>query len=210
MEAGQEQSRGCRHRRGEPGDDRAGGRGVVSARDTATSQDGSVSAAAGATPIHSEAGRDEETAGDPNGARPGRADGDETRHRADIRGRLQEELAWIPAEKERDSRAGSDPPARGSRTPIRRRRGHQVLLRQFGPRNLDGTREEADIGPEGAQAPAAVAEGGGSGGRGGEGNRTGESPGRGDHAPNAKGNFQFERSIAGWRSRDMLDMRRKK
>jgi hypothetical protein len=34
--------------------------------------------------------------------------------------------------------------------------------------------------------------------------------GGGDHAPNAKGNFQFERMIAGWRSQRVLDLRRKR
>ena len=29
------------------------------------------------------------------------------------------------------------------------------------------------------------------------------------HAPNAKGNFQFERVVVGWRSRAVLDLRRK-
>src|SRR5262249_58547897 len=29
------------------------------------------------------------------------------------------------------------------------------------------------------------------------------------HSPNAKGNFQFERAIAGWREQPMLDLRRK-
>jgi hypothetical protein len=35
------------------------------------------------------------------------------------------------------------------------------------------------------------------------------SAGRGDHSPNAKGNFQFERVIAGWREQPVLDLRRK-
>jgi hypothetical protein len=29
------------------------------------------------------------------------------------------------------------------------------------------------------------------------------------HSPNAKGNFQFERVILGWRTRALLDLRRK-
>ena len=29
------------------------------------------------------------------------------------------------------------------------------------------------------------------------------------HSPNAKGNFQFERVISGWRARPLLDLRRK-
>jgi hypothetical protein len=29
------------------------------------------------------------------------------------------------------------------------------------------------------------------------------------HSPNAKGNFQFERVVVGWRSRAVLDLRRK-
>jgi hypothetical protein len=32
---------------------------------------------------------------------------------------------------------------------------------------------------------------------------------RTDHSPNAKGNFQFERVIEGWRLREVLDLRRK-
>jgi hypothetical protein len=32
---------------------------------------------------------------------------------------------------------------------------------------------------------------------------------RTDHAPYAKGNFQFERVIAGWREQSVLDLRRK-
>jgi len=32
---------------------------------------------------------------------------------------------------------------------------------------------------------------------------------RGNHSPYAKGNFQFERVIAGWRQRPVLDLRRK-
>jgi hypothetical protein len=32
---------------------------------------------------------------------------------------------------------------------------------------------------------------------------------RTDHSPNAKGNFQFERVVVGWRSRAILDLRRK-
>ena len=32
---------------------------------------------------------------------------------------------------------------------------------------------------------------------------------RTDHSPNAKGNFQFERVVVGWRSRAVLDLRRK-
>ena len=32
---------------------------------------------------------------------------------------------------------------------------------------------------------------------------------RGNHSPNAKGNFQFERVVVGWRSRAALDLRRK-
>jgi hypothetical protein len=32
---------------------------------------------------------------------------------------------------------------------------------------------------------------------------------RGDHAPYAKGNFQFERVIVGWRAQRVLDLRRK-
>ena len=31
-----------------------------------------------------------------------------------------------------------------------------------------------------------------------------------DHAPYAKGNFQFERVITGWREQTVLDLRRKK
>jgi hypothetical protein len=33
---------------------------------------------------------------------------------------------------------------------------------------------------------------------------------RADHALNAKGNFCFERSIQGWRSHSVLDLRRKR
>jgi hypothetical protein len=33
--------------------------------------------------------------------------------------------------------------------------------------------------------------------------------GRIEYSPNAKGNFQFERVIVGWRARPMLDLRRK-
>jgi hypothetical protein len=32
---------------------------------------------------------------------------------------------------------------------------------------------------------------------------------RGDYSPNAKGNFQFERMIVGWRTQRALDLRRK-
>jgi hypothetical protein len=32
---------------------------------------------------------------------------------------------------------------------------------------------------------------------------------RAEHAPYAKGNFQFERVIAGWREQSVLDLRRK-
>jgi hypothetical protein len=32
---------------------------------------------------------------------------------------------------------------------------------------------------------------------------------RTDHAPYAKGNFQFERVIASWRAQPVLDLRRK-
>jgi hypothetical protein len=32
---------------------------------------------------------------------------------------------------------------------------------------------------------------------------------RRQHSPNAKGNFQFERVIVGWRGRAVLDLRRK-
>jgi hypothetical protein len=32
---------------------------------------------------------------------------------------------------------------------------------------------------------------------------------RADYSPNAKGNFQFERVVEGWRSRAVLDLRRK-
>jgi integrase len=38
---------------------------------------------------------------------------------------------------------------------------------------------------------------------------TGSSPGRSHDAPYAKGNFQFERVITGWRGRSVLDLRRK-
>ena len=37
----------------------------------------------------------------------------------------------------------------------------------------------------------------------------GHSAGRRQHAPYAKGNFQFERVIAEWRTRPVLDLRRK-
>ena len=37
----------------------------------------------------------------------------------------------------------------------------------------------------------------------------GDAAGRSGHSPNAKGNFQFERVIAGWRDQSVLDLRRK-
>ena len=33
---------------------------------------------------------------------------------------------------------------------------------------------------------------------------------RGEYSPNAKGNFQFDRVITGWRNRPVLDLRHKR
>ena len=41
------------------------------------------------------------------------------------------------------------------------------------------------------------------------GKKTTRGTGRGDYSPNAKGNFQFERVIVGWRTQTVLDLRRK-
>ena len=87
---------------------------------TATPANGSVLSAAGEAAVHPEAGRDEAAAGDPDGARSSGAGGGEGRRRTDLRGRLQGVLVRVPAEEERHRRAGSDPPAGGSRPPIRR------------------------------------------------------------------------------------------
>ena len=98
--SGSRRTRGCRRRRGDPVGDRAGRRGGVSPGHAATPSDGRVPAAAGEAAVHSEAGRDEAAAGDPDGARSSGASGGEDRHRADLRGRLQGVLVRIPAEDE--------------------------------------------------------------------------------------------------------------
>ena len=40
--------------------------------------------------------------------------------------------------------------------------------------------------------------------------RKGTPQGASDYSPNAKGNFQFDRMITGWRNRPVLDLRLKK
>jgi hypothetical protein len=39
---------------------------------------------------------------------------------------------------------------------------------------------------------------------------TGFPAGKGNHSPYAKGNFQFERVVTGWRGRSVLDLRLKR
>src|SRR6266487_145504 len=165
MGAGQGEQGGCRRRRGNAVDDRAGRRGDVSAGYTATPSHGHVLAAPGEAAVHTEDGRDAAAVGDPHGARSGGTGGGQGGRRTDLRGRLQDLLVWVPAEEECHRRAGSDPPPGWTPTPIRGGDRHPEVFRHHRPRETDAARGKARIGPQGAQTPAAVAEGGGAGGR---------------------------------------------
>ena len=125
---------------------------------------GHVPTAAGAAAVHPEAGREAAAVGDSDGARPRGADGGEDRARADLRGRVPGLFLRVPPATKCHAGAGGDPPDRRTRPPVRRRRGHQGLLRLDRPGALDGTGRATDLGSAGAQAAAAVAAGRGHGG----------------------------------------------
>src|SRR5690606_40313970 len=116
-------------------------------------------------------------AGAPDGSGPGGAGGGEAGAGADLRGGLPSVLVRLPAEAQRD--AGARAPAHAGSTwrKPRVRRRHPRLLRQHRSRATDEARGDADLGPEGPQAGAAVARSRRDGRWPGDGDALGDPPG---------------------------------
>jgi|SRR5215469_705508 len=77
-------------------------------------------------------------------------------------------------------------------------------------REVSQARGSARLRPADAQAAEAVARGRGDGRGHRDPNGGWHAARRGDYSPNAKGNFQFDRLIDGWRNIPLLDFRRKR
>jgi hypothetical protein len=130
-------------------------------------------AATSAPRVHPESQWEEETAGNPCGARPGGTDGNPADPGADLRSRLRGVLLWVPSQPLGASGAQGDPHSSEQRVSGRVRRGLEGLLRFDSARQADGVRADASGGPERLEADPDVA-GNPSRGTGGWKGRTGE------------------------------------
>src|SRR6188474_1354846 len=123
---------------------RAAGRRVPAERDLA--------------PVHSEGRWKAATAGDPDGPRPGGADGGEAGAGADLRGGLLAVLVWLPARAEPADGAG-DLAQAWVPAPSRAGRRHPRLFREHFARQVDEARRTTCFGSQGPEADPAVARG---------------------------------------------------
>jgi len=89
--------------------------------------------------------------------------------------------------------------------------GHPWLLRQHEPRMDDEVPRAPGGRSEGAPPDREMAKGGSIGRRPVVGDEAGYTTGSRGHAPYAKGNFEFERVVTGWRGiHPVIDLRRKR
>src|SRR5215470_3951938 len=124
-----------------------------------------ISTATGEAAIHTESRWEAAAIGDPDGTRPGGADGGEVGDRADLRGGLPAVQLWISSEEECDTGSGSNPRSGQPGYELCRGCRHPRLLRQHPEGDPDGAGEGADLGSKGIEVNTPMAGSGRDGGR---------------------------------------------